>query len=107
METTAISLTPPHRNVSGTQRSGPAISRQGEPPGCSLGTLLRDAANQALGISMPSYAGRLHRGFNADWDAIADLHDLVECFMDEFAELKNAAAATRGVTTLEPARRRA
>jgi diacylglycerol O-acyltransferase / wax synthase len=53
-------------------------------------------ANQALGIALLSYAGGLHWGFNADWDAIADLHDLIECFMDAFTELKNAAAATKG-----------
>jgi diacylglycerol O-acyltransferase len=53
-------------------------------------------ANQALGIALLSYAGRLYWGFNADWDAIADLHDLVECFIDEFAELKSAAAGRSG-----------
>jgi diacylglycerol O-acyltransferase len=53
-------------------------------------------ANQALGIALLSYAGGLYWGFNADWDAIADLHDLIECFMDAFAELKDAAAATKG-----------
>ena len=48
-------------------------------------------ANQALGIALLSYAGGLYWGFNADWDAIADLHDLVECFIDEFTELKKIA----------------
>jgi len=35
-------------------------------------------ANQALGIALFSYDGRLHWGFNADWDVLPDLHDLVE-----------------------------
>jgi diacylglycerol O-acyltransferase / wax synthase len=51
-------------------------------------------ANQALGIALLSYAGRLYWGFNADWDAIADLHDLVACFTAEFAELKRVAGVT-------------
>jgi WS/DGAT/MGAT family acyltransferase len=52
-------------------------------------------ANQALGIALLSYAGGLYWGFNADWDAIADLHDLVECFVDEFTELKKAAGGAK------------
>ncbi len=49
-------------------------------------------ANQALGIALLSYDGGLYWGFNADWDAIADLDDLVKCFVDEFVELRKAAA---------------
>ena len=41
-----------------------------------------------------SYTGTFHWGFNADWDAISHLHDLVECFVDEFKELKSAAGHT-------------
>lgn len=52
-------------------------------------------ANQALGIALLSYDGGLYWGFNADWDAIADLHDLVECFVDEFAALKKVAGITK------------
>jgi diacylglycerol O-acyltransferase / wax synthase len=52
-------------------------------------------ANQALNVAVLSYAGGVHWGFNADWDAIADLHDLVECFTDEFAELKRVASKTK------------
>jgi WS/DGAT/MGAT family acyltransferase len=52
-------------------------------------------ANQALCIAVLSYDGGLHWGFNADWDAVADLHDLVECFKAEFAELKSVAGKTR------------
>lgn len=50
-------------------------------------------ANQALGIALLSYAGGLYWGFNADWDAIDDLHDLVEYCAEEFTELENAAAS--------------
>jgi len=35
-------------------------------------------SNQALGVALFSYDGRLFWGFNADWDAVPDLHDLVE-----------------------------
>ena len=35
-------------------------------------------ANQALGVALFSYDGRLYWGFNADWDAVPDLHELVE-----------------------------
>jgi hypothetical protein len=35
-------------------------------------------ADQALGIALFSYDGRLPWGFNADWDVLPDLHDLVE-----------------------------
>ncbi len=34
-------------------------------------------SGQALGIALFSYDGKLHWGFNADWDALPDLHDLV------------------------------
>lgn len=42
-------------------------------------------ANQALGIALFSYAGKLHWGFNADWDALPDLHELVEAVEHELA----------------------
>ena len=47
--------------------------------------------NQALGVALFSYAGRLYWGFNADWDAIPDLHDLVEAVGREFDRLARAA----------------
>jgi WS/DGAT/MGAT family acyltransferase len=59
-------------------------------------------ANQALGIALLSYAGALYWGFNADRDAVADLHDLVDCFTAAFTELKEAA----GMTTAAPVRAR-
>jgi WS/DGAT/MGAT family acyltransferase len=50
-------------------------------------------ANQALGIAVFSYDGRLHFGFNADWDLVPDLHDLVVGVEYAFDELRQAAAA--------------
>jgi WS/DGAT/MGAT family acyltransferase len=55
------------------------------------------ASNQALGIALFSYDGGLHWGFNADWDALPDLHDFVVGLEQEFAELHGIAtnAASR------------
>ena len=47
--------------------------------------------NQALGIALFSYDGRLYWGFNADWDAVPDLHDLVEAVGAEWAALCRVA----------------
>jgi len=47
--------------------------------------------NQALGVALFSYAGRLYWGFNADWDAVPDLHDLVEGVGTDFDRLVDAA----------------
>ena len=38
----------------------------------------------ALGIALFSYDGRLFWGFNADWDAVPDLHELVGAVDEEF-----------------------
>jgi diacylglycerol O-acyltransferase len=45
-------------------------------------------ANQALGIALFSYDGRLHWGFNADWDALPDLHDLVAAVDHELGVIR-------------------
>ncbi len=45
-------------------------------------------SNQALGIALFSYDGGLFWGFNADWDAVPDLHDLVEMVQAEFEVLR-------------------
>lgn len=65
-----------------------------------LGSPLRDAyplvplfKNQALGIALFSYHGGLFWGLNADWDALPDLHVLVEALALDFKELKKAAQA--------------
>lgn len=46
------------------------------------------ALNQGLGIALFSNVGKLHWGFNADWDVVPDLHDLVLATDQAFAELK-------------------
>jgi WS/DGAT/MGAT family acyltransferase len=52
--------------------------------------------NQALGIALFSYNGGLYWGLNADWDALPDLHDLVEALAGEFEALREAAAGVAG-----------
>ena len=47
--------------------------------------------NQTLGVALFSYDGRLHWGFNADWDGLPDLHELVEAVELEMATLRTAA----------------
>jgi len=50
------------------------------------------AMNQGLGIALFSNAGRLYWGFNADWDVLPDLHELVQATEDSFAELRRTPA---------------
>jgi WS/DGAT/MGAT family acyltransferase len=50
--------------------------------------------NQGLGIALFSYDGGLHWGFNADWDAVPDLHDVVGDVEHELALLADAAGAS-------------
>jgi WS/DGAT/MGAT family acyltransferase len=49
------------------------------------------ATNQALGVALFSYDGGLFWGFNADWDALPDLHDLVTGVEEEFQVLHGTA----------------
>lgn len=49
------------------------------------------ALGQTLGIALFSYAGGLYWGFNADWDALPDLHDLVDAVDREIETLRKAA----------------
>jgi WS/DGAT/MGAT family acyltransferase len=44
--------------------------------------------NQALGIAVFSYDGGLYWGFNADWDALPDVHAFVEMLDAEFETLR-------------------
>jgi diacylglycerol O-acyltransferase len=44
--------------------------------------------NQGLGIALFSYENRLQWGFNADYDAVPDLHDFVEAVDQEFETLR-------------------
>ena len=53
-------------------------------------------ANQALGIALMSYDDGLFWGFHADWDAVPDLHDLVEHVDAGFAELEAAVSVPDG-----------
>ncbi|MEB2325157.1 MAG: wax ester/triacylglycerol synthase family O-acyltransferase [Sorangiineae bacterium] len=51
-------------------------------------------SNQALGIALFSYDGALFWGFSADWDAVPDLHELVDFVREELeavAKLTGAA----------------
>ncbi|MEB2285057.1 MAG: hypothetical protein B6D46_09965 [Polyangiaceae bacterium UTPRO1] len=47
--------------------------------------------NQALGVALFSYAGRLCWGFIADWDLVPDLHEFARAVEDSFRELQVAA----------------
>lgn len=44
--------------------------------------------NQALGVALFSCDGELFWGFNADWDAVPDLHDFVLAVEHEFEALR-------------------
>ncbi|MBW2404215.1 MAG: wax ester/triacylglycerol synthase family O-acyltransferase [Deltaproteobacteria bacterium] len=57
--------------------------------------------NQNLGIALFSYNGRMHWGFNADWESFPDVHEFVEDLRASFAEYKELAAA-RGLQTRVP-----
>lgn len=49
--------------------------------------------DQALGVALFSYNNYLFWGFNADWDAMPDLHEVVAAIQTEFARLEEAASA--------------
>lgn len=51
---------------------------------------------QALGVAMLGYDGGLFWGFNADWDAVPDLHELVLDVEQGFETLRKAAAPSAG-----------
>jgi len=57
----------------------------------SANPLVTLLANQALGIAVFTYDGRMQFGFNADWDLVPDLHDLVLDTERSFADLRRAA----------------
>jgi diacylglycerol O-acyltransferase len=52
-------------------------------------------SNQGVGIALFTYDGNLNWGFNADWEAVPDLHDLVEDVGAEMRALHDAACATQ------------
>jgi WS/DGAT/MGAT family acyltransferase len=47
---------------------------------------------QGLGIALFSYAGQLDWGFQACWEALPDLHELVDAVEREFGALRDAAS---------------
>jgi hypothetical protein len=49
-------------------------------------------SNQNLGIALFSYDGGLYWGFNADWDAVPDLHELVDLLHQELEILRKQGA---------------
>jgi hypothetical protein len=49
------------------------------------------AERLGLGIALFSYDGRIHWGFNADWDVVPDLARFVADVGDAFGELREAA----------------
>ena len=59
-------------------------------------------ANQALGVALFSYQGRLYWGFNADWDAVPDLHELVEAVDHELETMASLGTATTGAWAPAP-----
>jgi len=79
-------------NVVVTNVPGPQV------PLYLLGAPLRDPFpmvplfwNQAVGVALFSYASGLSWGVAADWDALPDLHDLIEAIRDEFQLLLRLA----------------
>jgi hypothetical protein len=65
-----------------------------------LGSQLRDiypmvplAEQQALGIAVISYDGRLDFGLNGDWDALEDIELLADDLRASLLELSEVAAA--------------
>ncbi|MFW2388770.1 MAG: wax ester/triacylglycerol synthase family O-acyltransferase [Polyangiales bacterium] len=50
--------------------------------------------NQALALAVLSYNGKVYWGFNSDWDALPDVHNVVEGIGEQFGELLAAAQAS-------------
>jgi diacylglycerol O-acyltransferase / wax synthase len=57
--------------------------------------------NQGVGIALVSYAGGLHWGVSADWDAIVDLHDLIGALAAEFEVLKRLTVPEEATVPVE------
>ncbi len=49
-------------------------------------------SNQTFGIALFSYDGQLCWGFNADWDKLHDLHEMVDMVQEELTALRKATA---------------
>jgi diacylglycerol O-acyltransferase / wax synthase len=61
---------------------------------------------QALGVALFSNAGKLFWGFNADWDALPDLNNLVGAVAASFAELRKASGEVQAASSQKGARSR-
>jgi hypothetical protein len=48
--------------------------------------------NQALGVALLGYDGRLFWGFHADWDVLPNLHELVTLVERECETLRAAVS---------------
>lgn len=64
----------------------------------SANPLVTLLSNQALGIAVFTYDGRMQFGFNADWDLVPDLHELVLDTERAFVELRRAAGLDGAAT---------
>ena len=58
--------------------------------------------NQALGIALFSYDGKLCWGFNADWDLLPDLREFVRAIETSFEELFRTAGGSRPAEQATP-----
>jgi WS/DGAT/MGAT family acyltransferase len=65
------------------------------------------ARNQALGVAIMSYNGRLGYGLLADYDALPDLHDVAAALRAAIADLAAAAGVARPPTAPRARRRTA
>ena len=73
----------------GHQRPRPAVpGLSARRPAARVYPLVPLFTNQALGIALFSYDGGFFWGFNADWDAVPDLHVFVEGLEEEFELLR-------------------
>jgi hypothetical protein len=64
--------------------------------------------NQGLGVALFSYAGKLCWGVAADSELVPDVHDLIRCVQESFAELLTLARAEASdERERQPGRRRA
>jgi len=64
---------------------------------------------QALSVGICRHEGALHLGFNADWEAVPELHDFVTGVEVEFEELagRDGTGASAAIRAVPPNRARA
>jgi diacylglycerol O-acyltransferase / wax synthase len=62
--------------------------------------------DQALALALFRYNGGMHWGFNADWEAVAELHQFVQTIEAEFATLQRASARAAAASRRSSAPRR-